>query len=414
MYDNPEVSKVSDSNIINSKLRSEQRKKSFEANRNLISSDEDHSSSLDNSLNQNTSESNIKLILDKTDSEYLDTQSKLNFTLEDTLQNSDVTKPKTSKFRGPVDFIYYSTFENNDIVNRLNNKTDPSLETLKNNDIVNRLKNNTDPSLETEMPFNSRDKAASYNAATNEAERTRLIEECPGEKLTEYIQAIIDHESTLPEIKTKMQQRLNMLLLQQKLVLMGIDKSDKWSGFDKTLPVFSGESDKMDVNDFIFAVETNVEQLRKSNNYISDEQIAYGILNRLSNAPYNYYKKYIEECKRNNKTASWEEIKTLLKNVYNSTSKQLDLRSKLYELKAMKSIHKYNDDFMKISSKIDNISEIELVEKYLNGLDQEIKSKIIMTNPTELNEVMSKAITYYNVFKSQAFNVSYAKPINFN
>ena len=393
MYDNPEVSKVSDLNTVNSRLRSEQRKKSFEANRNLLSSDEDHNSSLDSSLNQNHSESKLNLELEN--SEYLDTESKLNLELEDTLLNLDSSKPKTSKSRDLIEFINNSNHKINDFEKQLNNKTDPSLQNAK------------------EMPFNSKEKAASYNAATNEAERSRLIDECPVDKLTEYIQAIIDHESTLLEVKSKMQQRLNTLLLQQKLVMLGIDKSDKWAGFDKTLPVFSGESDKMDVNDFIFAVETNVEQLRKSNTYISDEQIAYGILNRLSNAPYNYYKKYIEECKRNNKTASWEEIKTLLKNVYNSTSKQLDLRSKLYELKALKSIHKYNDDFMKISSKIDNISEIELVEKYLNGLDQEIKSKIIMTNPTELNEVMSKAITYYNVFKSQAFNVSYAKPINF-
>ncbi len=188
-----------------------------------------------------------------------------------------------------------------------------------------------------------------------------------------------------------------------------------WTGFDKSVPEFSGEDEHFDLSQFIFVIETNINQLKKIGYEISEEQIAYSIVNKLkpNSIASSYYINYMKTQAKNNATPSWQSIKEHLGNLMNSASKQLDLRSKLRRLKAGNSITKYNNEFMKISAKVEDIEEIDLVSYYLDGLDDNISSQIKLTmNTQKLTEVMNQAVTRYNALFNNSVSINYANSAN--
>ena len=60
-----------------------------------------------------------------------------------------------------------------------------------------------------------------------------------------------------------------------------ISRLKKIGTFDEAVTVFTGEDDNYEINDFIFSVETHVEQLRQNGNLNNDEQIAYAAVYKL-------------------------------------------------------------------------------------------------------------------------------------
>ena len=153
--------------------------------------------------------------------------------------------------------------------------------------------------------------------------------------------------------KKKLQLAYDNIILNKKLAILGLNNivRNDWTGFDKSVPEFSGEDEHFDLSQFIFVIETNINQLKKIGYEISEEQIAYSIVNKLkpNSIASSYYINYMKTQAKNNATPSWQSIKEHLGNLMNSASKQLDLRSKLRRLKAGNSITKYNNEFMKIS-----------------------------------------------------------------
>jgi len=80
--------------------------------------------------------------------------------------------------------------------------------------------------------------------------------------------------------------------------------------------MFTGDSLKLDLNDFIFAVETQIAVLKNNFVQLSDEQIIYGIMSRLEGTPYNVYKNYLKKCQNTNAAPSWKGFKEILSKIY--------------------------------------------------------------------------------------------------
>ena len=68
---------------------------------------------------------------------------------------------------------------------------------------------------------------------------------------------------------------------------------------------------------------------------------------------------------------------------------------------------------MKLAAKLDSLTEMDLLEKYLNGLDRDVREKIMLTHPEDLKDAQSKAMIYYNMSSSNTVSVNaITKPIN--
>jgi hypothetical protein len=113
------------------------------------------------------------------------------------------------------------------------------------------------------------------------------------------------------------------------------------------------------------------------------------------------------------KNPSWDDFKKQLKDIYYAQDEELNLRNKLSQLRVDKCLKTYNDEFMKLATKLDSLTEMDLLEKYLNGLDRDVREKIMLTHPQDLKDAQSKAIIYYNMSSRNTVGVNaITKPIN--
>jgi len=76
-------------------------------------------------------------------------------------------------------------------------------------------------------------------------------------------------------------------------------------------------------------------------------------------------------------------------------------RNKVAALKQTHSVQKYNDEFRTICREIDDMSDAEKLDRYMRGLKPSICERVELTQPTALNDTMSRAhtidsISYYS------------------
>ena len=81
--------------------------------------------------------------------------------------------------------------------------------------------------------------------------------------------------------------------------------------------------------------------------------------------------------------------------------------------KNFSSLSNYNDEFMRLIASIGISSEMDKIDKYINGMDREIVQKITIENPKTLSTAMKIANSYSFLIKKTA-SINYAsKQVNF-
>ena len=293
-------------------------------------------------------------------------------------------------------------------------------EEIKNNEKISEIIRNKEKiSGETKREQNQRNrmeaKAKEYVSKTNETEKNRILDEISSDQFDEFMRHVIINTTDL-NLKNKLENEYRKQKLTQRFALLGINSATRmdWSGFDERIPIWSGEQKFYKLADFIFNVENYVEQLKRRGYEITDEQIAYNIGNRLEpdKSASLHYSRYMRNKAKANQAPSWTTLKQFWQCVYDSPTEQLDLRSNLRRLKAGKNISAYNNEFMKVSSKIDDMTEIDLISSYLDGLDQNVATHIKLMNPKSLTEVMNQAKVRYEMSNEQPLSLNYSRPIN--
>ena len=100
------------------------------------------------------------------------------------------------------------------------------------------------------------------------------------------------------------------------------------------LPKFSGRSNE-DVEKWIFTIERDMDY-----NDIDYHKRMLAIASLLDGHPFHMYKKYMES----EKTKSWSEFKNMLRQMFATTNKDLDIRIKLRNLKqGSMAVEEFND-----------------------------------------------------------------------
>lgn len=375
--------------------------------KNIISSDEENESEEGSAFNKPINQSDIDNSLYQEDTQ---NSNREGLNIEESIKIEIEENQKNSEEKTILDNLENSKNNSAKEDNKANITNSETIQEFLNKQ--DNQDNNTDfgesnIQIDSELNMDIKAEAFKYASARTDDERSAISDKISENDITEFLTQVIRCDATPSEIKRKIKKQL-------EAILAGDKQKENWTGFDKNVPIFSGESNKIDIIAWIFAIDTYISAKSKIYN-ITNEIVAYDILSRLQGSLYNHYKRYMEDCKRNNKIPSWEDIKKLLLSIFSTPSKQLDLRRKLSELKATKfrEIYQYNDEFMKISSMIDDILEMDLIHMYLRGLDDKIASKIYMNNPNNLASVVSQAITFYSIFgKNQVANTNYAKAIN--
>ena len=172
--------------------------------------------------------------------------------------------------------------------------------------------------------------------------------------------------------------------------------------YKKDVPLFHGKEDE-DYIQWSFTIALN-NKINKFN----DEEAAYAIGNKLRGAPVFYYQDYMRNCLSNNFSPSWIDIDKHLKKAYTNEAKQLNIRQKLRELKSrnFNSISAYTDEFSKLTAALEDVSELDKVDKYLSGLERDLSERILTYNPKTLLDTI-QLVNTLGGFK-KAVNVNLA------
>jgi hypothetical protein len=329
-----------------------------------------------------------------------------------------ITQPSTSRDSNKGK---ESEFETSPQLNTSNLRR-PSLENIrgKKQNIADRSRGLSSPAKFSSSPrikmyeqYDVNEEVGKYFTA-NENDRKKLMENVPLGKEYEFLEKLIQDKDNLlqPEFKNKLRIKLASLLL-DKSNLNPNKLNDKiWPGLDKSVKSFNGNNETFDICDFIFQIDTAILQ-QKRYYAITDTDIFMSVVNKLHDAPFHLSQRYLKKVIKDGKNPSWDDFKKELKEIYYAQDEELNLRSRLSQLRVDKSLKIYNDEFMKLAAKLDSLTEMDLLEKYLNGLDRDEREKIMLTHPEDLKDAQSKAIIYYNMSSRNTVSVNaITKPIN--
>jgi hypothetical protein len=97
------------------------------------------------------------------------------------------------------------------------------------------------------MTYDLNNEVRRFDETNDEKERSRIFDNCPSEKALDFIKQVIADENLKKEVKDKLEMKLKEAVVRQKLFLMTLrDDSKVFTGFDKTIPMFTGDSLKLD------------------------------------------------------------------------------------------------------------------------------------------------------------------------
>ena len=95
----------------------------------------------------------------------------------------------------------------------------------------------------------------------------------------------------------------------------------------------------------------------------------------------------------------WEEFTQLLKERYDDNN-EFEKRKRFLDLRQTGTLKDYTDAFMDLMSEISDISEEDLVVRYVKGLKPKTSLEIELKNPQTLNEAMRMAVVLESKFVS--------------
>ena len=230
---------------------------------------------------------------------------------------------------------------------------------------------NSEVTFKTEQKMSKLQKLAKEYIAANLSEKEKIYKTLKQEELKEFMSMVLNEEGLDPLLRTTINERLNQLeKIQLDLNQRGSTSTDRTSKIgpqqietnrrfklDKTTKIFKGTSGE-DIKNWIFNVETNMKL-----NFIEDDKDkVLAVLNFLEGSPFQHYKRYINQCYTNGTEPSWRAFKKNLTELYSNQSMELDVRKRL---RNFKTFGEYNDEFLNLISSIDDMPDIELVDKYL-------------------------------------------------
>lgn len=91
---------------------------------------------------------------------------------------------------------------------------------------------------------------------------------------------------------------------------------------------------------------------------------------------------------------TWKIFKQDVREHFEGTSFQSNLRKRLQDLKHMNSIEEYNNKYFHIIQQVEKMSEVDKITYYTEGLKAFVKGQVCFLNPTTLNEAMDIALRY--------------------
>eukprot|EP00644_Phytophthora_capsici_P005109 jgi/Phyca11/96829/e_gw1.1.767.1 len=119
------------------------------------------------------------------------------------------------------------------------------------------------------------------------------------------------------------------------------------------------------------------------------------ISSNLGKSVLNWYRAFITECERVNKTPTWSLFKQQLRTRFRPKDFEYDLRERMFRLKQNETIHEYVSKFQDLLSQTElAISELEKRFFFQNGLREETAKKIKEESPSTLQEAIEIASNF--------------------
>ena len=180
------------------------------------------------------------------------------------------------------------------------------------------------------------------------------------------------------------------------------------TSLSKDTPVFEG-THKEDFTQWLFKVDMDI-----TTNGIMDKQAALAVCMKLKGTPLYKYQSYYAECQAKSEDVSWTTFKNKLKEQYQRNDTEFSLRRNLRRLKKRncQSLKDYDDEFLRITHAIGNMSSGEKIDAYVEGLEEDTFREVVKYNPKSVEEAMRMADTYCTSMRNTEIKVNYAKEVN--
>ena len=91
---------------------------------------------------------------------------------------------------------------------------------------------------------------------------------------------------------------------------------------------------------------------------------------------------------------TWKNFKETVRKHFEGSSFQNNLRKRLQDLKHTNTIEEYNNEYFHIIQQVENMSEVDKITYYTEGLKAFVKGQVCFLNPTTLNDAMDIALRY--------------------
>jgi hypothetical protein len=184
------------------------------------------------------------------------------------------------------------------------------------------------------------------------------------------------------------------------------------------LPKFNGKKGT-DAHQWLF----NIENVCKINGHIiSDDNLMLpGIAGTAMQAPANGFFQHWATSTPG-RTQTWENFKESLINQFEGTNYQANLRRQIYRLRQTGDIEDYNGEYANLIFRVKDMSEVDQVMHYTQGLKPRVCSLVRLENPSKLAQAMDAAKRFEHAHfdetdkvdsgKKSHQNKPYSKPPN--
>ena len=158
----------------------------------------------------------------------------------------------------------------------------------------------------------------------------------------------------------------------KEIIKVSSVKTDNNKKLSKEIQVFQG-THKEDFNQWLFTIDIDIDASK-----LNDNSAGIAICQKLKGTPLYKYQTYYKECKASNKEIKWSDFKTILIAQYQRTDTEFSLRRNLRTLKKknFQNINEFNDEFLRITHAIGNMSSGEIIDAYVDGLDDETYKEV--------------------------------------
>lgn len=123
---------------------------------------------------------------------------------------------------------------------------------------------------------------------------------------------------------------------------------------------------------------------------------------------------WFQVTKNVDKIDSWERLREMLIKRFNPINKVKTARDKLANWKQTGSVKVYNESFLKIIIDIPNISNDEVIDRYMRGLKSYISKELCTHTYDSVTTLMSHALSVEASKSSFNYNLNISKPLEGN